>query len=229
MSFWVAGAALVSAGLAMYNQHETSKAQNADLAAGQIQQSQLNQQANNATQKVIQQFQGSTAKPYQAAALGKFNAALAANDPNANAPLNQVGNTSAAYKAAAQAAATGISTYGQGNASLMSQIDAPQMQRQAETGDTLAYGSQLGQIQNTSKADAFLAQLKANSVQPNPWIGGLSDALGTYAKMAGASGAQAGTISTGDGLGSDVGSAPMSAGGGYTYNMPSYSTGPTSY
>jgi len=224
MSFWVAGAALVSAGLAMYNQHQTANAQNDDLAAGQIQQAQLNKQSNTATQKVISQFQNSTAQPYQAAALGKFNAALAANESNANAPLNQVGNTSAAYKQAAQAAATGISTYGQGNANLMSQIDAPQMQRQAETGDTLAYGSQIGQIQQNSKADAYLAQLKAQSEQPNPWIGGLSDVLGAYAKASAANGGTANAITAGDGqgIGSSVGSTPTSVGGGYTMNMPNF-------
>jgi hypothetical protein len=221
MSFIVTGGALLlGTGLSIYNNDKAANEQDAALAAGQRQQGQLQQQANQATQKLINQYQTSSQGPYQAKSLQQFMAAMNANPGNNAQPLNQVGATSSAYQAGAKQAAQGISTYGNTTAGLMSQMDAPAMQRQALTGDTLAYGSNLGEIQNQSKTDQFLAQLKAQSDQPNPWLSGVSSLLGAfggaYGKGAFGGGSAAGVS---DGT---TGSTPYSWGDGTSSNLPVY-------
>ena len=219
MSFIVTGGALLlGTGLSIYNSDKAANEQDAALAAGQRQQGQLQQQANQATQKLISQYQTSSEGPYQAKSMKDFMAAVAANPANTSQPLNQVGDTSSAYQAGAKAASQGISTYGNTTAGLMSQMDAPAMQRQALTGDTLAYGSNLGEIQNQSKTDQFLAQLKASSITPNPWLTGVSSLLGTFGNAYGMGAFNgAGVIDpTGEGGGQTI----SGAGGFGTYSLP---------
>jgi len=61
MSFIVTGGALLlGTGLSIYNSDKTANAQDAALAAGQKQQGALQQQANQATQKLINQYQTSS-------------------------------------------------------------------------------------------------------------------------------------------------------------------------
>jgi len=216
MSFIVTGGALLlGTGLSIYNSDKTANAQDAALAAGQKQQGALQQQANQATQKLINQYQTSSQGPYQAKSMQQFLGAMAANPGNNTQPLNQVGATSSAYQAGAKQAAQGISTYGNTTAGLMSQMDAPAMQRQALTGDTLAYGSQLGELQNQSKTDQFLAQLKASSIQNNPWLTGVSSLLGAFGNAYGM-GAFSGPSPVTDGGGQTI----SGAGGFGTYNLP---------
>jgi hypothetical protein len=223
MSFLITGAALVVGGTAvgLYNQNQAANKQDAALAAGYRQQGQLQGQANQATQKLISQYQNSSAKPYQQQAVGQFLQAVNANAGDATQPLNQVGATSDAYKQAAKNAALGISTYGKTNANLMGAMDAPQMQRQALTGDQLAYGSQVGNIEQQSRTAQFLAQLKAQSIQPNPWLTGLSGLMTSFGGAAASGAALRGLNSVGSAsaAGSGAGST-LTGSDGLTYNLP---------
>jgi hypothetical protein len=237
MSFVSIGIALGSAGLGLYAQNQAASRQDSQAAAGIRQQGLLQQQETQKSNQLIQNVADSNDTGAKQTLLGQFTQELQAKKANSTQNLNQVGAVSSAYTKGANAAASGIADYGNTTAGLLSSIDAPGLQRQGEAADLSRFGSQLGQVQQQSAADQFLNQMKLNSIKPNPWLTGISQAGQAYA-LASARGGGGGTldpssISQGtatlgygatDGAGAVAGAAAPGFGGLYNY-APVYGAG----
>jgi hypothetical protein len=201
MSFVAVGAsaALIVAGAAInyYNTEQTEqKAENTE--ANEIeQQTALDKKANQDTQQLLNKDASNDNDTSQRSALmNQFQTALKANSPTATGGLNQVGNVSSAYTKAANDAASGISEYANSQASNLSNIMAPSLQRQNENAALAAYGSQIGAIGQQSQGDAALANIKLQGIQANPWLSAVGDGLESY----GASGLGVGMLTGGGGV-----------------------------
>lgn len=202
MSYYALAAAVVAAAGTMYNNQQVADKQDNNAAAALRQQGMLQQQASAKTNALVQKTAASTDTTAKSNLLQSYLTEMNQKMGNATAPIAQVGNVSNAYTKAANDATSGISTFGNNQANLLSAIDAPSVQRQGEAADLSRYGTDIGQIQRTSQADNFLAQMRARSIAPNPWITGLTDIAGSYARTAGSGGSGGGTgLSTADGTG----------------------------
>lgn len=214
---WVAVGTAVLAATATYaNNRQVARRQDNELARQLRQQYGLQQQQNQQTQQLIQKTAQSSPDAAKSNLLDQFMAKLRAENPNAVRPLAQVGNVSGAYTKAANDAALGISNYGASNAGLLSAIDAPSLQRQAEAANLSRYGSDLNEIKRRSAADQFLSQMRLQAIRPNPWLTAVADGARAYG-MARASGAGGG----GGGSGQMNGTGDIyDAGNGFRVNMP---------
>jgi hypothetical protein len=219
---WVAvGLTVLAAAGTMYNNQQVANRQDSTLAASLRQQGMLQQQQNAKTSQLIQKTSESNPATAKADLLGQFTQAMQQNKSRATNPLNQAGAVSSAYTKAANDAATGISAYGADQAGLLSSIDAPGLQRQQEAENLQQYATGLNQTKQQSASDQFLAQMKLNSIKPNPWIGGVTDAMRSYAMAkAGGTGGSTGTgtaLPTTDGAGPASGAAAPGFGSLYNY------------
>jgi hypothetical protein len=210
---WVAAgiAALVAGGTTYYNNTNLANQQDRELAANLRQQGDLQQQATQKTNQLIQQTADSSPATAKQSLLQQYTNELQRKKASSTNGLAQVGNVSSAYTKAANDAASGISTYGNTTADLLSSIDAPALQRQGEAANLSSFGSQLGQIKANSQADNYLSQMRLQGLHLNPWLQGLSSAAQSFATkgFSGASG-------FGSGTGTD--------GGGSIYNNNGYGT-----
>lgn len=222
----------LSAAASTYNQHKLDQAQNDNALAG-IRQQQVDQKrSNNAVQQTVQQVQSSTPEAATQQAQDSFVQQLRKNKASQGGVNPSAAATSAADPrfAAAQAGAQGTAqNYGQQVASNLSGIIGAQQQRQAEGTAVQNLTPQLNNFNQQANDDQFLTQLKARSLQANPWV-----ALGAKALQAGAMASAAGGLGSGgtavDNLGANAdginagtitATAPSispSAFGGYTSN-----------
>lgn len=219
MSFWVSAAVAIAAATADYeNNRQVARKQDNELAANLRNQAALQQQENVKTNQLIQKTAQSTPDAAKGDLLGKFMAQIKADGGNATRPLGQAGAVSNAYTKAANDAALGVSDYGTTNANLLSAIDAPAIQRQAEAANLSRYGTQLNDLKRQSSAAEFLSQMRLQSIRPNPWLSAVATGARAYG-MARAGGA---------GEGSASGASDWSQGNtmtgtdGFTYNLPNY-------
>lgn len=215
MSYVWVGVGLLAAGTTaqIVNQQQTARRQDNALAASLRQQGQDQQQANVATEQLLNKTAASTPDASQSKLLSGFKSALAANQGNATGGLNQVGNVSSAYTKAANDAAEGVTNYGNTTAGLLSAMEAPTVQRQNESALMTDFASQLGLIKQKSASDNFLAQMKLRGIQQDPWLnaaGSVASGLGGSLALGGMRGAGATTGSYGDGTGAIYGG----------YNLP---------
>lgn len=81
----------------------------------------------------------------------------------------QIGALSDEYNTGAAKAGKAIDQYGANRAGTLARINAPAVQRQNETFSRLRAGTDLGLIDNAAQGDQFLAQLRQQSIRPNPW------------------------------------------------------------
>jgi len=216
---WTAAAlAVVAAGTQYYNTQQVAKKQDNQLAQTLRQQGMLQQKANANTQDLINKTAASNDTGAKANLLSQFMQQMQQQSGNTKAGLNQVGNVSSAYTKAANDASSGISAYGGNQAGLLSSIDAPAVQRQAEAAQQLQYGTDINAIKHQSSALDFLNQMKLRGIRANPWLTAVSQAAG------GASGAFAGGAGGGGGSSVDPYSQgrTTSIGGGLTANLPNY-------
>jgi hypothetical protein len=192
-------ASVVAAGATYYNGQQVAHRQDQNAAAALRQQGQLDQQTTAKTNQLIQKDAQSTPDAAKANLLGQFMNVMQQNKGRADAPLAQVGNVSGAYTKAANDAALGVSQYGNTNAGLLSSIDAPGVQRQAEAANLSEYGGAVNELKRQSAADDFLMQMRARDIRPNPWLTAVGDMAGAYAKTGGAGFGGSGAAAAGDG------------------------------
>lgn len=168
---WVATAiAVIGAATQQYTQHQAAKKAD-NQAANRIYQQAANQErADYAVNQLLTQRatdDGSTERASTARSMmDQSRAAQAA----ASRGLNQVGAVSDSYRTASNDAALGISDYGQRAANLMARIDAPQQQRRREALQSGNLASQLGLIGREAASDDFLARMRMQGIQPDPWL-----------------------------------------------------------
>jgi hypothetical protein len=179
-------ATVVAAGASYYNNQQVANRQDQNAAAALRQQGQLDQQTQAKTNQLIQKDAQSSPDAAKASLLGQFMQVMQQNKGHTNAPLAQVGNVSGAYTKAANDAALGVSQYGNTNANLLSSIDAPGVQRQAEAANLSDYGGAVNELKRQSAADDFLMQMRARDIRPNPWISAVGDMASAYARTGGA-------------------------------------------
>ncbi len=220
MAYVAIGLALAAAAGNYYNQQQVANKQDSTLAASLRQQGMLQQQQGAKANQLIQKTAASNPTQAKQDLLGQFTQAMQQNKGRATNTLGQVGNVSSAYTKAANDAASGIASYGNDQAGLLSSIDAPGLQRQAEAENLQKYATDLNQTKAQSASDQFLTQMRLNGIKPNPWIGGVTDAMRSYALAKAGSGGSGGTgtaLSTTDGSGPASGAAAPGFGSLYNY------------
>jgi hypothetical protein len=207
----------IGTGATIYNQRQTAKKQDDQLAAQLRSEAAKQKQADAQTQALIQNVKNSTATDEKAGALGQFTQAIQANRANAERPLQSQGAVSDAYKKAGSDAALGMATKASGLADLVSSIDAPFQQRQDDKTLLDNYDQGIGLLRRENQGDDFLAELKRRRIRPNPWISAAGDlASGAARGYGGVYGAASSDTMAGGGT------SLYSDGSGYTYNLPSY-------
>ena len=177
-------AAAAAAGTSYYNAQNTARKQD-DAAARSIRnQSAKQQTADQKIADLVRKQQESTPDDERAQQLDSYLATLQHGKQKDG--LNAgAGGFSDAYRKDVAAADEALGAYGADRADLLSRIDAPRLQRQNEGilfDDTT---NSLRGIDRDAKQQAFLDQLKYNSVRENPWLGALSSGLSAYAGAAG--------------------------------------------
>ncbi len=207
----------IAAAAGYVNNRNVARKQDNTLAASLRTQGELQKQANAKTGELIKKTADSTPDQAKSDLLGKFMAQIQQNQGNAQGGLNQVGNVSDAYAKDAANAASGISTYGGQQAGLLSSIDAPSVQRQAEAANDMRYGTAVNALKHQSDADEFLTKMRLQGIKANPWLTALGTMASAYAGSGGMGGAAAGGGGgyTGEGTGSVVDS-----GNGFRVNLP---------
>lgn len=210
MSWYAVGALVVSTVYKVHSDQQVAKKQDSALAQQIRTDSAHQQDADSAVADLINKTAGSTDTGAQQSLLGKFTQQIQDARGNATGGLNQVGNVSDAYKASGADAALGITDYGNKVADLTSRIDAPTLQRQDEQADRLRFSSTLGGISRDAAGDDFLAKLRLQRIQANPYGMAAADALGSYggAKLSGnlysATPKNTGSVTFGGGYGTNL-------------------------
>ena len=173
-----------SAGVSYYNGRQTAKRQD-NIIAQQIRQQGVRQQeADRAIASAMQERATQGAESDRAAIGSQYLDQVRAAQANAQRGLGQVGAVSNAYQQDANNAALGIGDYGARTADLMARIDAPTQQRQREGIADARTAMELDQIGRRSRSDDYLANLRLQGVQRNPWLDLASSAMGIGAGFA---------------------------------------------
>lgn len=95
------------------------------------------------------------------------------------------------YQQDLQTVSGDVQDYGSEVADTLGRISAPSLQRQGESQGFARLASDLGTISRNAGGDAFLNQLRLNSIRRNPWIdagaalaggvaGGMASSAGKY-------------------------------------------------
>lgn len=224
MPYVAIGLALAAAAGNYYNQKQVANKQDSTLAASLRQQGMLQQQQSAKANQLIQKTAASSPAQAKASLLDQFQQSMQQNKARSTATLGQVGNVSSAYTKAANDAASGIANYGADQAGLLSSIDAPGLQRQAEAENLQKYATDLNQTRAQSASDQFLTNMRLNGIKPNPWISGVTDAMRSYALAKAGSSKGGDALSTTDGMGTASGAPAPGFGSLYNY-APVYGGG----
>jgi len=217
MSYVLSAVALTTLGVGLnyYANRQAANRQDSALASSLRQQGQLQQQAAQDTQQLVQKVGASNPDQAKSSLLASFTNELNNARGRAITPLSQQGAVSQAYTKAANDASQGITDFGNTNANLLSSIDAPTVQRQGEAALLSRYGSNIAGIKRQSAADDFLTQMRLRSITPNPWL----TSLGSIAQGAGAA-MGSGAFGGGTGVGAATGGGKVIFSGGYGTNLP---------
>lgn len=173
----VAGAlSLLGTGLNAYNQRQTVKAQDNQLAKQIRQQSARQGQADTAVNELLTQRATTDGSAERGASSNQYLQQLQATQASANRGLGQAGAVSDAYRTAANDAALGVSDYGTTAANLMARMDAPQRQRQRESLENSNLQTRLGLIGRQASSDDYLSRLRLQSIRENPWLSAAAQA-----------------------------------------------------
>jgi len=139
-----------------------ARRRNRILSEGQRTQSRAGMETSGTMGDFLTQLRGSMPNP--AAERGAFSSAL--GHPGISAPITG----SARFRGDAAGATTGAQGYGGDMADLLARIRAPGLQRQGESQTLIRMGDALRPIQARAQDEDFLTQLRAGSVQSDPWL-----------------------------------------------------------
>ncbi len=145
------------------------------LTQGAREQSRAGMEAAGTTGDFLTQLRAMNYNP--AAERAAFTGAL--GTPGVVAPMTG----SARFRSDAAGATAGAQGYGRNLADLFARTRAPQQQRQGESQLLVRMGDALRPIQAQAHDDEFLTNLRAGSVQANPWqqlAGQGLSSLGSY-------------------------------------------------
>ena len=173
---WILSA--VSAGATMYNNQQTAKKQDNELAQMLNKQSLRQGEADQAVADALRERSESTAAQDRQQAGSQYLDQVRAAQANATHGLGQVGAVSNAYQQSANDAAMGVGDYAAKTAGLMARIDAPAMQRQREDAASNELNTALGLIRRKSVGDDYLSRMRLARIKPNAAISALSSVAG---------------------------------------------------
>jgi len=196
-------AAAGAAGLNAYNTNQTAKKQDRALAQDIRNQGDKRREGEAKTNAEIEKLKLSTSADERQKKLAAYTDALRMRQGEAtNGLTNGAGGET--FQADAATAAQGVMDYGQGNADLMSRIDAPIDQRVGEGVSFGNLGIDMETIAREAQGRHFLDQLRYNSIKRNPWLDAGASVLqgvgGSLAGMGAPTGSVSGGLSSGQGL-----------------------------
>lgn len=174
-----AGGGLVSA----YGANQQARQQDKIAAQGIRSQAARQREADALVNQTIRQQGQSSPDGYQQSAMDQYMEQLRRTSGAATEGLSPTGAVSNRFLTAAQSAAGDIADYGTNRAGILSRIDAPNRQRDAEGIAFGRLGSDLNPIRMGSQSDEYLTRLRMQNVRQNPWLGVLSGVLGSAATM----------------------------------------------
>lgn len=181
-ALWVPAVLAAVGGGATYVSQKQAADKQDDILGAQIrQQSARQDEADKSVNQLLANRTTSDAANERGNASAQYLQQVRAAQGAASNGLRQAGAVSDAYQQQSNDAALGIADYGANVANLMARIDAPQQQRQREAIESAQLGTDLGLIGRRAAADDFLAKLKIQGVQPNPWLaigGSVASGLG---------------------------------------------------
>lgn len=177
---WIAlGISLLGVAANQYNTQQTAKKQDRALAAQITQQGQKQQQASAKIAEALASQAQSDAIDEQAQSQESYLDTLRQGQQGGG--FNDgPGGFSDEYRRGTAQAGQELGEYGSGRAQLLSRIDAPRLQRQNEgvVFDTL--GNDLRMIGREASGDAYLSQLRYNSIRRDPWLDALASGASAY-------------------------------------------------
>jgi len=207
--------AAAAAGGSYYNTQKTAQRQDNQAALGIQNQSRIQKQADTKVNDAVAKLADSNAASAKEGRLDDYLNVLRRNRSTTEAGLTPVIGSDT-FKTDAATAANDANSYADKTAGLMARMDAPGIQRQQEGFDYGNLATDIGLIGRESQGQNFLDQLKLRNIRRNAKIDLASGLL-----SAAAGGVAAGGASAAGGAGNAYGNT-LSAGGGLTYNMPSY-------
>lgn len=151
------------------NTHNTAVKQNKALAQSILDQTAYQKKANTDVNTTLNKVSASTAEKPQQQRLNDYVAQLRAARQNTDTGLATPG-ASQAFKADAAKTAQGLQSYGNEQAGLMSQMDAPAIQRQQEGFDYNALGGDLGVLSREAQLKNFVDMLRVRGIRRNPFL-----------------------------------------------------------
>lgn len=172
--------ALAAAAAQQYQAHQVAVKQDKTAAQGIKQQSALRQESNSALQQRLLKLQQSNPDDAITQKKTGYLDQLQRARMVANQGLQQNSGYSDAYNSYADTVTNRENTSGTDLADLMSRIDGPTAQRQAEGFDTADLGTQFEDVARKSQGAGFLTKLKVNGIHSNPWLGLLTEAAGSW-------------------------------------------------
>lgn len=186
---WVATAiAIIGAGVSYHNGEQTKKRQDNELGRQIQQRSERQQEADKEVMDTLADRAANNGDSARSSMLDQYMSQVRAAQGSATSGLRQVGGVSDAYRQSANDAALGISDYAGDTASLMSRIDAPMRQRQAEAQQNAQLNTALGLIGNKSAGQDFLSNLRLQGIRRNPGLDAFAQVASAYAGAAGGGG-----------------------------------------
>ena len=186
----------LGAGASAYNQHQTVKRQEEVAQNASMKQQRKQQEADARLNSELDNLSTSGPDAERKASLDGFLQQLRANAGEAGGTSNVIGGSDR-FKGDSATSGAAIKNYGTARADNLSRINAPGFQRRREGYGINRAESDVQGIGRDANAEAFLSQLRMNSIRPDPWLG----AVGQVAQGVGSGMAAGGYGSRMDGLG----------------------------
>lgn len=185
----------VGTGVQTYNARQTAKKQDQALAEGIRKQAGEQRRADQRVSEAIGQIEGSSPTDAIRAARQGYQTAIQGTEGMARAG-QAVSGLSDEYDAASRDATRTASGNVSNIADLLSRIDAPLSQRQAEGFLASDLSTDLGVIRRRAQGQDQLARLRASQIRNNPWVDAFAGALQGYGASGGNFGMGGGTGAT---------------------------------
>lgn len=170
----------LGAGASAYNTHQTAKRQEEVAQNASMTQQRKQQEADARLNQELDTLSASGPDAERKAALDGFLQQLRANSGAAGGTSNVI-NASDRFKGDSANAGAAIKNYGTTRAGSLASINAPSLQRRREGYGINRAESDVQGIGRDANAEAFLSQLRMNSIQRDPWL----DAAGQIAQGVG--------------------------------------------
>jgi len=154
----------------MYNQQRALREQDRAAAAGILRQQELQRQANARLQQQLADLEQSSPQDERAVSQAQFLEQLRRTRAAREATLMPLAGASERFAQDLTAGMAENEARAQRIAELMASVDAPVMQRRAESEQFGRLATDIGQIGRASRGEDFLTRLRMSAIRPNPWI-----------------------------------------------------------